>query len=86
MPASADSKNKRVASGSPATHQSLRQEGGSGEDGYIHLADKEGKFFCTETIKLYCIVLYCRLDSQCRGDREEEELLRISTLINSLGC
>ena len=25
--------------GSPATHQTLRQQGGTGEDSYIHLAD-----------------------------------------------
>ena len=36
---SADSKNKRVANGSPVTHQTLRQQGGTGEDSYIHLAD-----------------------------------------------
>ena len=39
MPASADSKNKCVANGSPATHQSVRQQGGPGEDGHIHPAD-----------------------------------------------
>ena len=40
MPASADCKNKRVANGSPATtQQTLRQQGGTGEDGHIHLAD-----------------------------------------------
>ena len=39
MPASADSKSKRVANGSPATHQTLQQQGGTGEDDYIHLAD-----------------------------------------------
>ena len=39
MPTSADSKNKRVANGNPATHQTLRQEGGTGEDSYIHLVD-----------------------------------------------
>ena len=39
MPASADSKNKRVANGSPATHQTLRQRGGTGDDGHIHPAD-----------------------------------------------
>ena len=26
--------------GSPATHQTLQQQGGTGEDGYIHLADR----------------------------------------------
>ena len=37
---SADNKNKCVANGSPATHQTrLRQQGGTGEDSYIHLAD-----------------------------------------------
>ena len=40
MPTSADNKNKCVANGSPATHQTrLRQQGGTGEDRYIHLAD-----------------------------------------------
>ena len=39
MPASADSKHKRVANGGPATHQTVRQQGGTGEDGHIHLAD-----------------------------------------------
>ena len=28
-----------MANGSPATHQTLRQQGGTGEDSYIHLAD-----------------------------------------------
>ena len=37
---SADNKNKCVANGSPATHQTrLRQQEGTGEDSYIHLAD-----------------------------------------------
>ena len=39
MPTSADSKNNCVANGSPVTHQTLRQQGGTGEDSYIHLAD-----------------------------------------------
>ena len=39
MPASADSKNKCVASSSPVTHQTLQQQEGTGEDSYIHLAD-----------------------------------------------
>ena len=39
MPPSADSKNKRVTNSSPATHQTLRQQGGTGEDSHIHLAD-----------------------------------------------
>ena len=39
MPTSADSKNNCVANGSPATHQTLWQQGGTGEDSYIHLAD-----------------------------------------------
>ena len=38
-PLSADSKTKCVANGSPATHQTLGQQGGTGEDGYIHLAE-----------------------------------------------
>ena len=33
------SKRKRVANGSPVTHQTPRQQGGTGEDGHIHLAD-----------------------------------------------
>ena len=28
-----------MANGSPATHQTLRQQEGTGEDSYIHLAD-----------------------------------------------
>ena len=39
MPTSTDSKHKRVANGSPVTPQTLRQQGGTGEDGHIHLAD-----------------------------------------------
>ena len=39
MPTSVDNKNKRVANGSLVTHQTLRQQRGTGEDGYIHLAD-----------------------------------------------
>ena len=39
MPTSADSKNRCVANGSPATHQTLRQQGGTGEDSHSHLAD-----------------------------------------------
>ena len=46
MPASADSKNKCVANSSPATHQTLRQQGVTGEDGHIHLADCMG-FQCS---------------------------------------
>ena len=38
-PLSVDSKNKCVANGSPATHQTLQQQRGTGEDGYIHLVD-----------------------------------------------
>ena len=40
MPTSADSKNKRVANGSPATHRTLGQQGGTGEDSHSHLADR----------------------------------------------
>ena len=36
---SADSKNKCVANGSPVTHQTLQQQGGTAEESYIHLAD-----------------------------------------------
>ena len=32
--------NRYVANGSPATHQTVRQQGGTGEDSYIHLADR----------------------------------------------
>ena len=39
MPTSADSKNRCAANGSPATHQTLWQQGGTGEDTQIHLAD-----------------------------------------------
>ena len=39
MPASAESNNKRVVSSSPATHQTLRQQRGTGEDGHIRLVD-----------------------------------------------
>ena len=38
MPASADSKTKCVADSSSSTHQTLRQQGGTGEDGHVHLA------------------------------------------------
>ena len=38
-PTSTDSKNKYVANSSLATRQTLRQQGGSGEDSHIHLAD-----------------------------------------------
>ena len=40
MLASADSKNKSVANSSPARHQTLWQQGGSGEDGHFHLAER----------------------------------------------
>ena len=40
MPASADSKNKRRASGSPVTHQTVQQQGGTGEDGHVQAADQ----------------------------------------------
>ena len=39
MPTSADSKNNCVANSNPVTHQTLRQQGGTGEDSHIHLAD-----------------------------------------------
>ena len=39
IPASADSKTRRVAKSSPVTHQTLRQQGGTGEDDHIQLAD-----------------------------------------------
>ena len=39
MPASADSKNKCVANSSPARHQTIWQQGGTGKDGHIHHAD-----------------------------------------------
>ena len=32
-------RKKRVANSSPATHQTLQQQGGTGEDSYINLAD-----------------------------------------------
>ena len=35
-----DSKTKCVANSSPVTHQTLRQQGGTGEDGHIYLADQ----------------------------------------------
>ena len=35
-----DSKTKRVANGSSVTHQTLRQQEGTVEDGHIHLADR----------------------------------------------
>ena len=38
--ASAESKTKHVANSSPATHQTLRQKGGAGEDGHVHLTDR----------------------------------------------
>ena len=39
MPTSADSNNNCVANGCPVTHQTLRQQGGTGQDSHIHLAD-----------------------------------------------
>ena len=39
MPTSADSKTKCVANGSPVTHQTIRQQRGTGEDSDINLAD-----------------------------------------------
>ena len=51
MPASADSKNKRVANRSSATHQTLLQQGGTGEDGHIHLADWTFSVAATEKKK-----------------------------------
>ena len=39
MPASVHSKTKCVANSSPATHQTPRQQGETGEDSHIHLAD-----------------------------------------------
>ena len=39
IPASADSETKCVAKSSPATHQTLRQQGGTGEGSDLHLAD-----------------------------------------------
>ena len=39
MPTSAYSKNKCVADGSPVSHRTLRQQGGTGEESHIHLAD-----------------------------------------------
>ena len=39
MPTSADSRNKCVANGSPVTHQTLRQQEGTGENSHIHLSD-----------------------------------------------
>ena len=29
-----------MANGSPATHQTLQQQGGTGEDSHVHLADR----------------------------------------------
>ena len=39
MSTSAEFKTKYVANSSPATHQTVRQQRGSGEDGHSHLAD-----------------------------------------------
>ena len=39
MPTAADSKAKCAANSRPATRQNLRQQGGTGEDGHIYLAD-----------------------------------------------
>ena len=57
MPASADSKNKRVADSSPATHQTLQQQGGTGEDGYIHFADWTLSAAATEKKKEEYIIM-----------------------------
>ena len=60
MPTSADSKKKCAANGSPAIHQTLRQQGGTGEDGYSHLADWT---LCVAAIekkkKLCCFGVQC---------------------------
>ena len=39
MPTSADSKTNCVTLSSPATHQTLQQQGGTREDGHAHLSD-----------------------------------------------
>ena len=39
MPTSADRKTDCVTNSSPATHQTLRQQRGTGQDGYLHPAD-----------------------------------------------
>ena len=48
MPASAESETKGVANSSPAAHQTLRQQGGAGEDGhsFCHLADWTSRCSC----------------------------------------
>ena len=40
MPAAADNKKKYVANSSPARHQTVRDQGGSREEGHIHLTDR----------------------------------------------
>ena len=50
-PASADSKDKCVANGSPDTHQTQRQQGGIGEESHIYLADRTPSVEATERKK-----------------------------------
>ena len=52
MPASADSNDKCVANGSPATQQTLGQQEGPGEDSYIHLVDQTPSVVATEKKKM----------------------------------
>ena len=52
-PASAGSKTKCVANSSPAAHQTLRQKGGTGEDGHIHVADWTFSVAVTEKKKRF---------------------------------
>ena len=60
MPTSADSKNKCVADGRPVTHQTLRQQGGTGEDSYIYLADRT---LSVAAIEKKFFVFFCFLSS-----------------------
>ena len=53
MSASADSKTKCVSNSCPVTHQTLRQQGETGEDGHIHLADWEPEVFFSHCVGRY---------------------------------
>ena len=51
------SQNKCVANGSPAAHQTLGQQGGTGEDSHIHLADWTPSVAAIEKKKKWGVIL-----------------------------
>ena len=70
IPVSADSKNKRVANSSPATHQTLRQQGGTGEDGHIHILQRY-PFLQTARTNVWPTAV--QLHTKLYGSKEELE-------------